>query len=238
MTEKALIAHNLQQHQNQEKWAKATICVQLGVGPPIPSLEDPVKMLSEQMQRYTARKPRTVQEAQIDGEKWLEQCWLDFQEGVKETHPTRAEARRIAEEGSFKKFIQEELLPNWDTFQHCDFNAQEGLMEMSLQLMRAKFRAVKGAKGTMFGPKQVTSAKEMERRRTVAEQARNQYQLLKATQLISDAIFWRVSDKRLSETEYRELGIENDDVRLKFEREKRLKTLGKCIGKLCKLIKP
>jgi hypothetical protein len=71
MTEKALIAHNLQQHQNQEKWAKATLCVQLGQALPMPTLEDPVKASSEQMQRYTARRPRTVQEAQIEGEKWL-----------------------------------------------------------------------------------------------------------------------------------------------------------------------
>jgi hypothetical protein len=186
---------------------------------PIPTLEDPVKALSEQMQRYAEREPRTVQEAQIAGEKWLEKFWLDFQEGVKENHPTRSEARRIAEEGSFKKFILEELLPDWDIFQHCDFTAQEGLMEKSLQLMRAKIRAVKGAKGTMFGPKHVVSAKEMERRRAVAEQAKSQYQLLKATQLVIDAIDWRVADKRLTETEYQELGIQEDHVRLKFERE-------------------
>jgi hypothetical protein len=136
------------------------------------------------------------------------------------------------------KFILEELLPDWDIFQHCDFTAQEGLMEKSLQLMRAKIRAVKGATGTMFGPKHVVSAKEMERRRAVAEQAKNQYQLLKATQLVIEAINWRVTDKRLAETEYREAGIESDDARLRFDREKKLKTLRKCIGMLSRLVQP
>jgi hypothetical protein len=238
VTEKALIAHNVQQHQNDAKWAKATLCVHLGPAPPIPTLEDPVKALSEQMQQHVREKPRTVQEAQIAGEAWLEQCWQDFQNGVKENHPTRSEARRIADEGSFKKFILEEMLPDWEVFKHCDFTAQEGFTEKCLQLMRAKIRAVEGAKETMFGPRQVVSAKEMERRRAVAEQARNQYQLLKATQLVIEAINWRVSDKRLAETEYRELGLEEDDVRLKFDREKRLKTLRKCIGMLTRLVQP
>jgi hypothetical protein len=190
------------------------------------------------MQQHLKDRPRTVKEAQIAGETWRDQCWQDFQNGVKENHPTRAEARRIADEGSFKKFIAEETLPGWETFKHCDFAAQEGYMEKCWQLMRAKIRAVKGAKGTMFGPKQVVSAKEMERRRVVAEQARNQYQLLKATQLVIEAINWRISDKRLSETEYQELGLEEDDVRLKFDREKHFKTLRKCIGMLSRLVQP
>jgi hypothetical protein len=190
------------------------------------------------MQKYAERKPGTVQEAQIAGEAWLEQCWFDFQDGVKENHPTRSEARKIAEEGLFEKFILEEMLPNWEIFQHCDFTAQEGLMEKSLQLMRAKIRAVKGAKGTMFGPKKVVSAKEMERRRAVAEQAKNQYQLLKATQFVIDAISWRVAEKRLAETEYRDLGIELEDARLRFEREKKLRTLRKCTGMLSRLVQP
>jgi cytochrome c551/c552 len=45
--DKALIAHNLQQHQNQEKWTKATLKVQLGVAPPIPNLENPELALAD-----------------------------------------------------------------------------------------------------------------------------------------------------------------------------------------------
>jgi hypothetical protein len=90
----------------------------------------------------------------------------------------------------------------------------------------------------MFGPKSVVSEKEMERRRVVAEQAKVHYQLLKATQLISDAIHWRIADKRLQEEEYNLLGIDDSDLRFKFEREAKRKTLLKCIKKLVRLVKP
>jgi hypothetical protein len=58
---------------------------------------------------------------------------------------------------------------------------------------------------------------------------------LKTTQLVIDAINWRVADKRLQEEEYPQLGIDEDDARLKFQREKRKKTLRKCIQKLALL---
>jgi hypothetical protein len=77
----------------------------------------------------------------------------------------------------------------------------------------------RGFIGTMFGPKRAIDEKETERRRVVAEQAKRHYQLLKATQLVLDAISWRVTDKRLEEEEYCQLEIELDDVRIKFERE-------------------
>jgi hypothetical protein len=194
-TEKELIAHNLQQHQNQEKWTKATLKAQLGVAPAIPNLENPELALADARKSYLERMPGTTKDAQIAGMEWRELTWKDFENGIREKHPTRSEARRIAEEGPFKKFIEEELLPHWQIFQNCSFEAQEGLMEAELQLMRAKFRSVKGSIGTMFGPKKVPDEKEVERRRVVAEQARTHYQLLKATQLVLEAINWRVVDR-------------------------------------------
>jgi hypothetical protein len=164
--------------------------------------------------------------------------WDDFENGIREKHPTRSEARRIGEERSFRKFIDEECLPHWSVFQNCSFEAQEGLAEAEWQLIRAKMRSVKGSIGTMFGPRSVVSEKEMERRRAVAEQAQVHYQLLKATQLISDAIHWRIADKRLQEEEYNLLRIDDSDLRLKFERETKRKTLRKCIQKLVRLVKP
>jgi hypothetical protein len=123
-------------------------------------------------------------------------------------------------------------------FKNCSFEAQEGLMEAEWQLMGAKLRSVKGSIGTMFGPKTVISEKEAERRRVMAEQAMVHYQLLKATQLINDAINWRVADERLQEEEYSVLGIEEDDACVKFQREKMKNTLQKCIQKLANLVKP
>jgi hypothetical protein len=90
----------------------------------------------------------------------------------------------------------------------------------------------------MFGPRGVISEKEAERRRVVAEQERVHYQLLKATQLIIDAINWRVVDKRPQEEEYLPLGIDESDARTKFQREKMRKTLRKCIQKLALFVKP
>jgi hypothetical protein len=180
------------------------VSVKLGVAPTIPNPDDLEKALTDAMRTYLERVPRTTQEAQIAGEMWREQTWAEFQQWVREKHPTRSEARRIAEEGSFKRFIIEELLPHWGVFQNCTFEAQEGLMEASLQMMRAKIRSIHGTIGTMFGPKRVVDAKETERRRVVAEQARSQYELLKATQLVLDAINWRVADRRLAETEYQD----------------------------------
>jgi hypothetical protein len=104
--EKALIAHNLQQHQNQEKWTKATLKVQLGVAPAISNLENPELALADARENYLERIPRTTKEAETTGLEWRELTWKDFENGIREKLPTRSEARRIAEEGSFKKFVK------------------------------------------------------------------------------------------------------------------------------------
>jgi hypothetical protein len=212
--------------------------VQIGQAPAIPNLENPEEAFAEARRNYLERMPRTTQEAEETGRRWRDLTWDDFVNGIREKHPTRSEVRKIAEEGSYKKFIEEECLPHWTVFQNCSFEAQEGLAEAEWQLMRAKMRSVKGSIGTMFGPKGVVNEKELERRRVIAEQARVHYQLLKATQLITDAINWRIMDKRLQEEEYSRLGIEESDARLKFQREAMRKTLRKCIQKLVRLVKP
>jgi hypothetical protein len=91
MTDKAMISHNLQQHQNQE---------------------NPEEVLAEARRNYLERMPRTTQEAEETGRRWKALTWEDFENGIREKHPTRSEAKRIAEEGSFKKFIEMECLPH------------------------------------------------------------------------------------------------------------------------------
>jgi hypothetical protein len=238
MAEKAMISHNLQQHQNQEKWTKATLRVKVGQATEIPNLENPELAFSEAWKNYLERMPRTVADAETTGLQWRELTWQDFENGIREKHPTRSESKKIAEEGSFKKVVEMECLLAWNVFQNYSFEAQEGLWEAEWQLIRAKMRSMKGAIGTMFGLKTVVSEKGMERRRVVAEQAKVQYQLLKTTTLVTDAVNWRVSDKRLQEEEYSKLGIEEDDAHLKFQREKMKRTLRKCIQKLALLVKP
>jgi hypothetical protein len=149
---------------------------------------------------FLNKKHISVPEAETADQEWRAKSWEDWESGVKEKHPTRAETRRIAEEGSFKRFISEDLNPYCGMFQNCSFDAQEGLIEMGWQLQRAKLRAVRNSQGTLFGPKNVADAKEMERRRVVAEHIKTQYELLKSTQLVLDAINWRVTDERLAAT--------------------------------------
>jgi hypothetical protein len=118
------------------------------------------------------------------------------------------------------------------------FLAQEGYFEMANQVMRAKIRAFRKAGGSLFGPKKVLTAKEVEKRKVIAENARMVYEIIKATQLVLDALNWRVIDKRLQTAEYELSVLALDDARVSFARAKMLKILGKCIAKLAKSIQP
>jgi hypothetical protein len=188
ITQKALMAHNTQQHGCETTWEKATLAVHLGKDVGAPTNQDPVVLHEPAREEFPKRKDMSIPEANIVGREWREKGWADWESGVKEKYPTRAEAKRIAQEGSFRKCIQEDINPYWNTFDNCDFDAQEGLLEMGWQIQRSKIRAVRKSGGTMFGPKNVADAKEMERRRVVAEDARVQYELLKSMRLILDAI--------------------------------------------------
>jgi hypothetical protein len=238
ITEKAMITHNTHQHQAEATWENAVLTVQLGVAGPPEGSKDVAKEFNDQYDAFLARKDISIEEAEDLGRAWRDTTFVDFENGVKEKHPSRAEAKRINEEGSFPKMIQEDIVPFGQKFENCSFEAQEGYFEMSWQMQRAKPRALRKAGGTMFGPKRVSDSKELERRRTVAEQARVMYELPKSTQLVLDAINWRVTDKRLAETEYQLSGIEMDDARVKFERKRKIKTLRKCITRLSELVQP
>jgi hypothetical protein len=109
---------------------------------------------------------------------------------------------------------------------------------MANQIMRAKLRALRKTGGSLFGPKKVLTAHEIERRKSVAEHARCLYELLKATQLSLDALNFRASDIRLTAAEYELSGITLDDARRKFQAEKMQSTLFKCIKKLSEHVAP
>jgi hypothetical protein len=116
MTDKVMISHNLQQHQNQEKWIRATLRVRVGQAPAIPNQENPEESFSEARKSYLERMPRTTQDAEETGLRWRDLTWEEFENGIREKHPTRSEAKKIAEEGSFKKFIEMECLPHRNMF--------------------------------------------------------------------------------------------------------------------------
>jgi hypothetical protein len=220
ITEKAMTAHNTQQHQAEAAWERALIVVQLGVAGPPEGAQDVVTEFNSQHEAFMARKDMTLEEAEGIGIAWREKSWDEFESGVKEKHPSRAEVKRINEEGSFPKMIKEDIVPYGQKFENCSSEAQDGYFEMAWQIQRAKLRALRKAGGTMFGPRRVTDSKEIERRRAVEEQAQVMYEPLKSTQLVLDVINWRLTDKRLAETEYQQTGIELDDARVRFERER------------------
>jgi hypothetical protein len=101
----------------------------------------------------------------------------------------------------FPQFIKGVINPYWDTFQHCDFEAQEGLIEMGLQLERSKIRTLKNCSDPLFGPREATDKAGMERRKALAERAKVIYEPLKSTQLVMDLLHWRRSELRLAEQE-------------------------------------
>jgi hypothetical protein len=111
ITEKAMIAHNTQQHQAEAAWENAMLTVQLGVAGPPEGARDLVKEFNNQHEAFLARKDMTIEEAEATGLAWRETTFMDFENGVKEKHPSRAEVKRINEEGSFTKMIAEDIVP-------------------------------------------------------------------------------------------------------------------------------
>jgi hypothetical protein len=144
----------------------------------------------------------------------------------------------INEDGSFPKMIEEDLLPCYDQFKPCTFDAKEGYFERCNHHMRLKLRAIRKAGGTLYGPKKVMTAKEIERRRVVAENARLVCEIIKATQLVLDVLGWKSDDLRRQSAEYELSGISLDDAHRSFENDKKLRTLRKCITKLSESIQP
>jgi hypothetical protein len=155
----------------------------------------------------------TIEKAEAIGLSFLRSAYEDWCQGAKEKHPTQAEVKMINEDGTFQKMILEDIVPFYRWFAQCSFQAQEGYFEMAWQIQRAKIRALRKSGGTLFGPKHILTSHEMERRKTVAEHARSLYELPKSTQLVMDAINWRVTDKRLTDAEYDPSGIALDDAR-------------------------
>jgi hypothetical protein len=210
--------------------------IHLGTAAPQESTTDPIKEFTDMSTEFFGRRAMTKDETEETGRKFLEKALEDSATGVKEKHPTRSEVKLINEDGSFPKTIEEDIIPCYEQYQHCTFEAKEGYFEMANQIMRAKIRALRKSGGSLFGPKKVLTAKEIERRRVVAENARMIYEIIKATQLVLDALNWRIADKRLQAAEYELSGLELDDARVWFERDRMIKILAKCISKLSQAI--
>jgi hypothetical protein len=139
---------------------------------------------------------------------------------------------------SFPKFVREVINPCWQTVGNCDFDAQDGLMEMGWQLQRFKLRTVKNSSEPHLGPKTAADEEEIKRRKAVAEKAKVQYELLKSTELIMNAINWRVADIKVTAAEQALSGIAMNGLRAEQERDRKRKTIVKCIRRLALMVKP
>jgi hypothetical protein len=60
ITEKAMMAHDTQQHQSEAAWERATLTVQLGVAAPPEGSRHPVKQFNNQHEAFLARKDMTL----------------------------------------------------------------------------------------------------------------------------------------------------------------------------------
>jgi hypothetical protein len=183
---------------------------------------------------FLAHKSMTVSEANIVGRAWRKRALEERNKGVKEKHLSRAESRRIAESKMFPSFIKDVINPLWETFQNCDFEAQEGLMEMGLQLERSKIRVLRNSSEPLFGLKEAADEGEMLRRKAVAEKERVCFELIKPIQLVMDLPPCRKVDLRIAEQE----GDVCETAVIVSMREKKMKTLKKCIARLARLMKP
>jgi hypothetical protein len=198
-------------------------------------LEIPPLMEHEQAENeFSAHKSMTVEEANQAGRIWREKALDDWNQGVRERHVSRAESKRIAESKMFPQFIKGVINPYWETFQHCEFEAQEGLIEMGLQLQRSKIKTLKNCTDPLFGSRVAADEAEIQRRKVLAEKAKISDELLKSTHLVMDLLHWRASDLRLAE---QKAEVYKGEWPERYTEAKK-RTLKKCRARLAQVVKP
>jgi hypothetical protein len=91
-TEKAMLAHNSQQHRSEAQWARAPLKIHLGIAAPQATTIDPIKEYVDLSEQFFGKRNMTQDEAGAAGRKFKEMALKDWSIGVKEKHPTRSEA--------------------------------------------------------------------------------------------------------------------------------------------------
>jgi hypothetical protein len=72
------------------------------------------------------------------GKFWLKKFKKLIKQGIGMRHPTRAEAKRIQDGGELAVYVAATVLPLYQRFAGCDFDAKEGAMEYCWHLIRKK----------------------------------------------------------------------------------------------------
>jgi hypothetical protein len=71
----------------------------------------------------------TLADRNVIGKFWLQKFRDWSKKGISMRHPTPADAKRIQDGGGLVIYIQEKVVPVYQRFQGCDFEAKEGAME-------------------------------------------------------------------------------------------------------------
>jgi hypothetical protein len=106
----------------------------------------------------------THEEAERQGKHWYRDLLEQFESGVVEKHISRNEAKFIRKDGSFPKFIRDNILPLWEHFKGCSFEAIQSLYERSIQMRRSKMHDLRRQDDEMWGPKKALDKKQIEDR--------------------------------------------------------------------------
>jgi hypothetical protein len=108
----------------------------------------------------------THERAESEGRHWHQSFMEEFEKGVIEKQVSRGDAKFIRKEGSFPKFIPEEMLPIWKYFKGCTFESIQGLCERCIQMQRSKMHELLRRDQEMWGPKKARMKASQAARKT------------------------------------------------------------------------
>jgi hypothetical protein len=132
------------------------------------------------------------------GKFWLKKFRKSIKRGISMRHPTRAEAKRIQDGGELAVCIAATVLPLYQRFAGCDFDAKEGAMEYCWYLIRKKVGELCDLTG-IDTPRKAPTPKQTAVKLTANQKARVEWELMKTIEAIMEEINWRVTDNRLQD---------------------------------------
>jgi hypothetical protein len=77
------------------------------------------------------RENTLVEELNEIRRDWLREFSEIMKQGASMRHSTNAESKRIKDSQEVAVYVHENLIPQYPSFAHCDFEAKEGAMEFS-----------------------------------------------------------------------------------------------------------
>jgi hypothetical protein len=165
------------------------------------------------------------------GKLWLKKFRTLTVQGVSMRDPTRVEAKRIQDGGELPAYVAASVLPLYQRFAGCDFDAKDGAMEYCWHLIRKKAAELCSLTG-ICTPRKALTPEQTAVKLVTNEKTRVEWEIMKTPEWTMEEINWRVIDNRLKD-EPRNL---HDMGCLAVERDKRRDKLYKLILKLKSMI--